>query len=1120
MRNTLKKVLSVMLCFVMIFSTAAFAFAADNEITYSAKFFQKTSTDAKNADIVLDKIDEVLKEQNIYNKIVIAEKTLITKEVAITIDLRSVNGLCKTVDGFKDLMDGGLWTIAKPLVGDLKSLNLKNWQTNMKRGSQDITILNELLELLKDNAGTISKIVDNSIDLGVLKNFVDLSELLGKDGVYGLVKGLLVGLVYTDKESAQYKAAYNKTLDNFIYQDVLALINKEDGVLPGFTMNGTSTVDNLLLNVFISCYNKYIVEFIGKLTPDIFDDKGNEALIKLKTVINFDGSKFTKDTVKIDKTQSFSSQINNIVGDLIKFFVPGFTDWTSGDKDQIAGNLTKLYRYLAGQFGLDVSGEDKDIAVDVINYVLKVINDAGLLPGIEDYVGGVNDKMTIEDIITLVLANSAKAQNIPVKAGGNYEQILGDMLGYAVKDVIEIGYKEAAGKDIWTVLNEIMNVFLIDKGFAAAFNIKVTAKDIFFKKVDTILKMTETKLANYSSEEFVKGLLKALFNFDIADAVERTVITFLNDYAQTSAIEVIYKAVYSILKNAMGKQIIVPYSGSNPLDNAIKNSSLKSTVENLLTQLNANKSKLLPPVLYVGAMAIYGTQPYTKTGIAKIADQTYTGKAITPAVTVTLDGKTLKKGTDYTVEYSNNIEIGKATVTVTGKGAYKGTKSATFNIVLGKVANLKAAQSTTSATLTWNTVVGATSYQVTCNGKTQTVKTNKATVSGLTTDKKYTATVKAIRGNASTSANVSFATNPVKPAKVSGVKASSLTASSAKLTWSKASSATGYQVYYSTDAKTWKSAGTTSSTSLTVSKLAANKAYTFKIRAINKGKVSSVVAYGDYSSNVKATTKLSTPTSFKITSASQTSAKLSWAKVSGAVDYVVEYSTNGKSWSKLTVKTNSATISKLKTNTAYQFRVMARSKTNSSAYSSVLKGTTAPAKVTGVKVTSTTSTTAKLTWSKTAGATGYRVSYSADGKKWSSIVVSSNSATVSKLASNKTYQFKVSALKKSAAVTAEGTASSVVKAATKVAAPTGLKATKTDKSSVTLSWKKVSGASGYVVYRNGKAVGTINGGSKVSFVDKKLKRRTTYKYQVVAFKVVSKKNVYGNKSSQISAKTK
>ncbi|MBQ6395165.1 MAG: BspA family leucine-rich repeat surface protein, partial [Atopobiaceae bacterium] len=67
--------------------------------------------------------------------------------------------------------------------------------------------------------------------------------------------------------------------------------------------------------------------------------------------------------------------------------------------------------------------------------------------------------------------------------------------------------------------------------------------------------------------------------------------------------------------------------------------------------------------------------------IAPIADQEYTGSAITPAVTVTLDGSTLKAGTDYTVEYKYNTAVGTAVVIVTGAGAYAGEAKSTFKIV-------------------------------------------------------------------------------------------------------------------------------------------------------------------------------------------------------------------------------------------------------------------------------------------------------------------------------------------------------------------------------------------------------------------------------------------------------
>ncbi|MBR4513879.1 MAG: hypothetical protein IKO61_03210 [Lachnospiraceae bacterium] len=69
-----------------------------------------------------------------------------------------------------------------------------------------------------------------------------------------------------------------------------------------------------------------------------------------------------------------------------------------------------------------------------------------------------------------------------------------------------------------------------------------------------------------------------------------------------------------------------------------------------------------------------------KATVSGLKTSAYTGKAITPAVTVKLDGKTLKKGTDYDVTYANNTKAGTATVTITGKGDYSGTITKKFLI--------------------------------------------------------------------------------------------------------------------------------------------------------------------------------------------------------------------------------------------------------------------------------------------------------------------------------------------------------------------------------------------------------------------------------------------------------
>lgn len=74
--------------------------------------------------------------------------------------------------------------------------------------------------------------------------------------------------------------------------------------------------------------------------------------------------------------------------------------------------------------------------------------------------------------------------------------------------------------------------------------------------------------------------------------------------------------------------------------------------------------------------------PISSCSVTGPANATYTGKAVTPAVTVKYGSTTLKSGTDYTLTWSNNVNVGtKAKVTITGKGNYTGSVAKTFSIL-------------------------------------------------------------------------------------------------------------------------------------------------------------------------------------------------------------------------------------------------------------------------------------------------------------------------------------------------------------------------------------------------------------------------------------------------------
>ena len=71
-----------------------------------------------------------------------------------------------------------------------------------------------------------------------------------------------------------------------------------------------------------------------------------------------------------------------------------------------------------------------------------------------------------------------------------------------------------------------------------------------------------------------------------------------------------------------------------------------------------------------------------KLTFSEVADQKYTGEEITPEITITdPNGKVLTKGTDYTVKYENNVNVGTASAIINFTGNYKGAHELNFNIV-------------------------------------------------------------------------------------------------------------------------------------------------------------------------------------------------------------------------------------------------------------------------------------------------------------------------------------------------------------------------------------------------------------------------------------------------------
>ena len=114
------------------------------------------------------------------------------------------------------------------------------------------------------------------------------------------------------------------------------------------------------------------------------------------------------------------------------------------------------------------------------------------------------------------------------------------------------------------------------------------------------------------------------------------------------------------------------------------------------------------------SIALYlGVKSLKKATVSVIADQAYTGKAIQPKPTITIDGKTLREGRDYKLTYKNNKDIGTATVTIKANSEnYVDSISKTFKIIPKKVTLSSLKPGSKKMTVKWKKDSKVTGYQI------------------------------------------------------------------------------------------------------------------------------------------------------------------------------------------------------------------------------------------------------------------------------------------------------------------------------------------------------------------------------------------------------------------------
>lgn len=523
-----------------------------------------------------------------------------------------------------------------------------------------------------------------------------------------------------------------------------------------------------------------------------------------------------------------------------------------------------------------------------------------------------------------------------------------------------------------------------------------------------------------------------------------------------------------------------------------------------------------------------------------------TGKAVAPTITVNDGENVLTNKVHYTLSYENNVDIGTGTIIITGneKRGYTGVKKVEFDIVLGG-AELTAKSDNGQISLSWPATPGATSYTVYQYDDSNEewielddVTATKYSVKNVVEDKEYKFRILpySIIGNSKyigEYSNVASASSlPSLPiiGKVTGGCGKSYI----KLSWDKVDGATEYYAYkYNKTTKVYDYIGKTSKLYYKDKNVSDGEFYSYKVRAslIKDGNKYT----GPLSDEVNLTFKSNLKTVSKVTLKSAVNyVNVSWPKVSGATEYhIYRYNSKTKKYEKIGTSTSkSYKDKKVKNGTKYKYKVKAvivsGKKTYSGALSKAysLKFVSTLGKTSKITAKVTTSSV-KLSWKKVSGATGYRVyKYSTSKKKYVKVATTSKTTyTNKKLKAGQQYTYIVKAYTKINGSVHTGESVKFY-AATKPAKVKSLKVTSKKTKTADVSWKKVTNATGYEIYRatskkgTYKKVKTISKGSTVKFTNKKLKKGTTYYYKVRAVVKTKSGTFKGSFSDVKSVKVK
>lgn len=402
--------------------------------------------------------------------------------------------------------------------------------------------------------------------------------------------------------------------------------------------------------------------------------------------------------------------------------------------------------------------------------------------------------------------------------------------------------------------------------------------------------------------------------------------------------------------------------------------------------------------------------------------------------------------------------------------------------------------------ISWKNISGVDGYYVECYVGNQWKQIGFSTdgdrvaakLSGLSAGLKYKVRIAAYAGRFTGKFRCFYVDTVPSPVwNINTVKATDETV---RISWSRNARADGYKVEWYIDNQ-WsvKTVTGNNNISAVIDGLCAGTRYKVRVSAY-KGDLYSPYTYGYIDTLPSKVTGITQ----KVTSSSFT---LKWDKNESADGYTAQYYADGK-WNEKTLTGNNkttVTIGSLKGYKTYKVRIKAYKGELESAFDDIYI-TTAPTKVSGLKVKSAVDSKAVVIWNADANADGYNVEYYIGGK-WVKKTITDNKtakAVLGGLTPYSTCKVRVRAYKDNLYGDYSYTTVTAV-----LSPVTNIKVVSAKSNSITVKWGKNASADGYKVeiYKGGKWVKkTLKGSTNATVTIGGLRAGSVYKVRIASYK--------------------